>query len=80
MLSTYLTLNNKGFDPVELIDSLYDSFFEKLDINDQNILALQIRFVEKIKSLCFEDELNPIIVAKLFSLNERINKTSKKKK
>lgn len=79
MLSTYLTLNNKGFDPVELIDSLYDSFFEKLDINDQNILALQIRFAEKIKSLCFEDELNPIIVAKLISLNERINKTSKKR-
>ena len=28
MLSTYLTLNNKGFDPVELIDSLYDSFLK----------------------------------------------------
>ena len=42
-------------------------------------MALQIRFAEKIKSLCFEDELNPIIVAKLISLNERINKTSKKR-
>ena len=30
-------------------------------------------------TLCFEDELNPIIVAKLISLNERINKTSKKR-
>ena len=42
-------------------------------------MALQIRFAEKIKSLCFEDELNPIIVAKLISLNERINKMSKKR-
>ena len=42
-------------------------------------MALQIRFAEKIKSLCYEDELNPIIVAKLISLNERINKMSKKR-
>ena len=79
MLSTNLTLDNKGFDPVKLIDSLYYSFFEKLDAKDQNILTLQIRFAEKIKSLCFDNELNPVILINLSALKERIYKTSKKR-
>ena len=78
MLSTNTTLKN-GLNPVDLIRSLYDTFFEKLDIKDESVMALQIRFTEKIKTLSLDNEINPIILTNLNALKERIYKTSKKR-
>ncbi len=74
LLSSELTLVNKGLDPHELINHLYLSFFESDAPLDKFHMVLQIRFTQIIKSLLSEKNLNPIIKTSILKFQKNIHK------
>ena len=78
MLSTEKTLIGNGLVPEALLEHLFNSFFKPKATLDDSIIALQIRFAERIKKLIIEERLNPKLKTILVAFQSLIHKTAKR--
>ena len=78
MLSTEKTLIGNGLVPEVLLEHLFNSFFKPKATLDDSIIALQIRFAERIKKLIIEERLNPKLKTILVAFQSLIHKTAKR--
>ena len=80
ILSTSQTLVGNGLTVDELLQTLFSHVFESRVQPNSFERALQLHFINQIKSLMDEEKLHPEIKALLNTLQSDIHKWSKKKK
>jgi len=79
MISAENTIIGDGLSPEALIEKLFRTFFKENMPLDDSVIALQIRFAERVKKLVNENELNPKLKSTLLAFQKLIYKTAKKK-
>ena len=79
MISAENTIIGDGLSPEALIEKLFHTFFKENIPLDDSVMALQIRFAERVKKLVNENELNPKLKSTLLAFQKLIYKTAKKK-
>ena len=79
MISAENTIIGDGLSPEALIEKLFHTFFKENMPLDDSVMALQIRFAERVKKLVNENELNPKLKSTLLAFQKLIYKTAKKK-
>ena len=79
MISAENTIIGDGLSPEALIEKLFHTFFKENIPLDDSVMALQIRFAERVKKLVNENELNPKLKSALLAFQKLIYKTVKKK-
>ena len=79
MISAENTIIGDGLSPEALIEKLFHTFFKENMPLDDSVIALQIRFAERVKKLVNENELNPKLKSTLLAFQKLIYKTAKKK-
>lgn len=79
MISAKNTIIGDGLSPEALIEKLFHTFFKENMPLDDSVMALQIRFAERVKKLVNENELNPKLKSTLLAFQKLIYKTAKKK-
>ena len=79
MISAENTIIGDGLSPEALIEQLFHSFFKENLPLDDSVIALQIRFAERVKKLVNENELNPKLKTTLLAFQKLIYNTAKKK-
>ena len=79
MISAENTIIGDGLSPETLIEKLFHTFFKENMPLDDSVIALQIRFAERVKKLVNENELNPKLKSTLLAFQKLIYKTAKKK-
>jgi hypothetical protein len=79
MISAENTIIGDGLSPEALIEQLFHTFFIENMPLDDSVIALQIRFAERVKKLVNENELNPKLKSTLLAFQKLIYKTAKKK-
>lgn len=79
MISAENTIIGDGLSPEALIEKLFHTFFKEDMPLDDSVMALQIRFAERVKKLVNENELNPKLKSTLLAFQKLIYKTAKKK-
>ena len=79
MISAENTIIGDGLSPEDLIEQLFHTFFKENMPLDDSVIALQIRFAERVKKLVNENELNPKLKSTLLAFQKLIYKTAKKK-
>ena len=79
MISAENTIIGDGLSPEALIEQLFHTFFKENMPLDDSVIALQIRFAERVKKLVNENELNPKLKSTLLAFQKLIYKTAKKK-
>ena len=79
MISAENTIIGDGLSPEALIEKLFHTFFKENMPLDDSVMALQIRFTERVKKLVNENELNPKLKSTLLAFQKLIYKTAKKK-
>ena len=79
MISAENTIIGDGLSPEALIEKLFHTFFKENMPLDDSVMALQIRFAERVKKLGNENELNPKLKSTMLAFQKLIYKTAKKK-
>lgn len=79
MISAENTIIGDGLSPETLIEKLFHTFFKENMPLDDSVMALQIRFAERVKKLVNENELNPKLKSTMLAFQKLIYKTAKKK-
>ncbi|MDA9602396.1 zinc-dependent metalloprotease [Flavobacteriaceae bacterium] len=79
MISAENTIIGDGLSPETLIEKLFHTFFKENMPLDDSVMALQIRFAERVKKLGNENELNPKLKSTMLAFQKLIYKTAKKK-